>query len=291
MRQLKTVSEIKAKTILTKSGLPGSDWVINPYNGCSFGCSYCYAAQIARWKHPKEVWGSYVDIKVNAPDLLKKELEKLEKKFHSRDFGTIFFSSVTDPYMGIEAKYLLTRNCLQILVDFGYRGEICIQTKSPLVTRDIDLLSKLFNLTVGMTITTLDDKVSRFLEVAAPPVSARLEGLKRLHLAGIKTYAFVGPLLPSSSSKNTIKNILDTLEKVGISEVWFENINLQKNIKDRLMAYLKKEAPEQIAAFEATETTDYREKLNIIIMDEMEKRPFTLAMGKVIYHRELPQKK
>jgi len=137
------INLIKAKSILIKSGLPGSDWVINPYNGCLFGCMYCYAAQIARWKHPDEEWGTYLDVKINAPELLKKQLEKLKKKFSKKDFGFIFLSSVTDPYVGMEAKYKITRKCLQVLADFDYQGGIGIQTKSPLVTRDVDLLKKL----------------------------------------------------------------------------------------------------------------------------------------------------
>ena len=68
-----TINHVNAKSIFIKSGLPGSDYVINPYNGCLFGCMYCYAAQIARWKHPDEVWGTYVDVKINAPELLKNE--------------------------------------------------------------------------------------------------------------------------------------------------------------------------------------------------------------------------
>ena len=132
------ISEIQAKSILTKSGLPGSDWVINPYNGCTFGCMYCYAAQIAQWKHPNEEWGTYIDVKINAPDLLKKELSNLERRFRSKNFGSIFFSSITDPYISFEAKYRITHQCLEVLVDFGYEGSIAIQTKSPLVTKDID---------------------------------------------------------------------------------------------------------------------------------------------------------
>ncbi len=291
MLQLKHLREIEAKTILTKSGLPGADWVINPYNGCSFGCMYCYAAQIGRWKHPDEVWGEYVDVKIHAPELLQKELSAFEKKCQSKNFGTIFFSSVTDPYMGLEAKYRLTRSCLEVLADFKYEGEICIQTKSPLVTRDIDILSKFIDSKVGFTITTLDDKVSRFLEVAAPPASARIKALEDLYKAGIKTYAFVGPLLPSSATKENIMNILDELTRVGISEVWFEHINLQKNIKERLFAYLKTEAPELIVDFEKTETAEYRENLNKIILEAMEGRPFKMALGKVIFHGELPKKK
>ena len=72
------INQITAKTILTKTSLPGCDYVVNPYNGCQFACMYCYAAQIARWKHPKEEWGTYLDVKINAPKLLKKELEKVD---------------------------------------------------------------------------------------------------------------------------------------------------------------------------------------------------------------------
>src|SRR3990172_6515096 len=104
---------------------------------------YCYAAQIARWKHPQEEWGTYLDVKVNAPELLNSELGHLEKRFDSKDFGSVFFSSVTDPYNGMEAKYKLTRKCLEVLADFGYLGTVSILTKSSLVLRDIDILKRL----------------------------------------------------------------------------------------------------------------------------------------------------
>src|SRR3989339_1707665 len=183
------ITEIQAKSVFTKSGLPGSDWVINPYNGCLFGCMYCYAAQIARWKHPDEQWGSYLDVKVNAPQVLKQELSKLSRKLKTKNFGSVFFSSVTDPYVGLEAKYKLTRKCLQVLADFGYEGSVSVQTKSPLITRDIDVLKRLKNVSVGCTVTTLDDAVSRFFEGNAPPVTDRIKSLKMLHDVGISTYA------------------------------------------------------------------------------------------------------
>ena len=137
--QLK-VKEIKAKSILQKSGLPDVDWVINPYTGCRFGCKYCYAAFVGKFKHPGEKWGSFLDAKINAPELLRKELSKKLK--NTKDIGTIFLSSVTDPYQGLEAKYKLTRKCLEILLDFDYQGKISILTKSTLVSRDIDLFKK-----------------------------------------------------------------------------------------------------------------------------------------------------
>lgn len=289
---LTKINEIQAKTIMNKSGLPGADWDINPYNGCQLGCMYCYAAQIARWRHPGEEWGSFIDVKMNAPELLKKELESLEKKLKSKDFGFIFLSSVTDPYTGMEAKYNLTRQCLEVLADFGYQGRIGIQTKSPLVLKDIDVLKKLKDVQVGFTVTTLDDKVSRFLEVYAPPVTARIKALKELNQQGIKTYAFIGPLLPHFvNNKTEINNLLDALQNAGVPEVWFEHINLSSKIKARLFDYLKIEAPELIPEFEQADNQEYRNKLNKVIEECLHSRGLKLGYGQVIYHHELPKKK
>jgi len=285
------INIIQAKSIFTKSGLPASDWVINLYNGCLFGCMYCYAAQIARWNHPNEEWGSYLDVKVNAPEILKEEIANLGKRLESKNFGSVFFSSVTDPYVGLEAKYKLTRKCLEVLADFGYEGSISIQTKSPLVTRDIDVLKRLNNVSVGFTVTTLDDMVSRFLEVMAPPVSSRIEALKELHEAGISTYAFIGPILPYfTGSKDKINELLNKLQEVGVKEVWFEHINLNPKIKGRLYDFLKKDAPELIPEFEKADTEEYRRRLDLVIQNALHGRGMKMGLGKGIYHNELPKK-
>jgi len=279
------INLIKSKSILTKSGLPGADWVINPYNGCLFGCLYCYAAQMARWRHPNEGWGSYLDVKINAPEILKSELARLEKRLKTKDFGSIFFSSVTDPYVALEVKYHLTGKCLEVLADFGYEGEISIQTKSPLVTKDIDILKRLKNVSVGLTVTTLDDKVSRFMEVTAPPVSARIKALEELHKQGIETYAFVGPILPYfTAKKDKLKELLDKLEEVGVNEVWFEHINLNTRIRSHLYEYLKKKAPELIPYFDKADTKEYRDELDEVIYDLMKKRKMKMALAKIIHH-------
>jgi DNA repair photolyase len=288
---IQKINEIKAKTILSKSFLPGCDYVINPYNGCQFACMYCYAAQIARWKHPDEEWGTFLDVKINAPELLKNELTKLEKKYHKKDFGTIWFSSVTDCYTSLEAKYQLTRKCLQVLVDFDYQGLVSLQSKSPLITRDIDVLKKLKNVSVGFTITSLDDKISRFLEVEAPLVSARIEAIKTLTKENISTYAFIGPLLPHFiNNKNEINKLLDILQDAGISEVWFEHINLSSKIKTRLFEYLKKESPKLIPEFEKANNYEYRQQLSKIIQECLKGRNFKSG-SHIIYHHDLPKKK
>lgn len=285
------ITLINSKSVFTKSGLPGSDWVVNPYNGCLFCCAYCYAAPIARWKHPDEEWGTFLDVKINAPEVLKKELIKLEKKSKAKDFGSVLFSSVTDPYPGLEIKYRLTRGCLEALVDFGYEGDIGIQTKSPLVTRDIDILKKLKNVSVGFTITTLDDKVSRFLETHAPPTSARLDAMKKLHNAGIRIYAFVGPILPYFVAREAdLVKILDKLEEVGISEVWFEHMNFSWQVKERLYRVLRERNPAFVPYFDKANSEAYRARTEKIVNKIMKGRKLKLGLGKVIDHKKLVKK-
>lgn len=276
---------LEAKSILTKSSLPGSDWSINPYNGCTFGCMYCYAAQIARWHHPKEEWGTYIDIKRNAPELLLEELTALHKKRNTKDFGTIFFSSVTDPYCGPEATYQLTRKCLHVLSDFNYQGLVSILTKSPLITRDIDLLQSLKHVSVGLTITSLDDDVSRFLEVHAPPVSARLKTLEILHAQKIPTYAFVGPLLPTVvKNRENLEKLIDKLESLGVSEIWFEHLNISPKIKNRLFDYLKKQSPDLVASFKELDSQTQRKEVDALIFSLMKGRKVKLGLNKPLHH-------
>lgn len=278
------LKETSSKSILSPSKLPGCDWAVNPYIGCSFGCKYCYASFIGKWRHKGEEWGEFLDVKTNASLLLKKELDKLRQKHNSRNFGTILFSSVTDPYVGIEAKYKITRNCLQVLADFGYQGKVSILTKSPLVTRDIDLFKKL-NAYVGLTVTTLEDKVVRFLEGFAPPASQRIRVLRQLHNADISTYAFVGPLLPYFiSQEDKLRKLFNKLEEVGVKEIWIEHINLSQYIRERLYQFLRKENPKLITYFKQAEKKDYRDKLEKMIYRLLSQTNMKLAGGKVILH-------
>ncbi len=280
------IKEIKAKSILTKSKLPGADWAINPFVGCQFGCQYCYAAFIGRWKYPDKNWGQFLDVKINAPEVLRQELEKLERKYKSKNFGAIFFSSVTDCYQGAEAKYQITRKCLQVLVDFGYEGEISILTKAPLVLRDIELLKKL-KAEVGLTITALDDEVSRFFECFAPAVSTRIRALKKLNDEGIKAYAFVGPILPHLIlSPEKLDELFIKLKEVGTREIYVESINLSAKIKERLFRFLREKNPALIAVFEQMKTPAYRQRLNEIVRTALARAGLRLIGGGIIYHNK-----
>lgn len=181
------VKEIEAKTILSKSRI--YDYALNAYVGCSHDCRYCYAKFMKRFTGHREPWGEFVDAKVNAPELLAREIGKKKK-------GRVWISGVCDAYQHLEKKYQLTRRCLAILVENDW--PITIQTKSPLVLRDIDLLKRAKDCEVGFTITTADEKVRAMFEPGAPPVAKRVEALRILHAEGISTFVMIAPMLPAA---------------------------------------------------------------------------------------------
>jgi DNA repair photolyase len=181
------IKEITAKSILSKSQV--SDYAVNPYVGCQHACVYCYAKFMKRFTSHRENWGDFVDVKVNAPELLAKVV--LKKKP-----GRVWVSGVCDPYQPLERKYRLTRRCLEVLVE--NRWPITVQTKSPLVLRDIDILKRATDAVVGFTIATADERMRKIFEPGAPPAAKRIEALEALHTAGIRTFAMIAPLLPGA---------------------------------------------------------------------------------------------
>ncbi len=278
------VKEIQVKSILVPSKLPEADYVINPYVGCAFGCSYCYASFMGRFVNTKvEDWGNYVFAKVNLPEIFDKELRNFKHKDKS-----VFLSSVTDPYQGAEGKYQLTRKALELLLKHKWQGTVGILTKSPLVTRDIDLFKQFPNIEVGLTVTSTDDDVSRFLERAAPPASLRIKTLKTLHDAGIPTYAFVGPLLPHfSATPHNLKDIFDALRDTGVKELFIEHINLSPYIKKRLTEKMKGTDSAIIKKFYSSQSKNYRKELDKMIAELLKHYRFRLRMGGTIYHNDL----
>jgi len=184
-----------------------------------------------RYSGHSEAWGEFVDAKINAPEVLKKQLDKAKK-------GTVWISSVCDPYQPLEAKYELTRRCLKELVKKQF--PVNIQTKSKLVLRDMDLLQELEEIEVGFTITTDDERVAKLFEPRATPVKERLRALERIHSLGIKTFAFVGPLLPGNPEK-LIEDLKGKVDKIFIDRMnylssikgFYQQVGLQKETTDR----------------------------------------------------------
>lgn len=212
------VTEITAKTILVKSRIPGADYVINPYLGCAHGCRYCYAVFMRRYArhHPGAPWGSFVEAKINLAPVLRAELARKKRP------GRVILSSVCDPYQPVELRYRLTRSALNLLAEFGWG--IDILTRSPLVLRDLDLLSAIPQVTVGLSITTDDDRVRQVLEPQAPPIPARIATLKKLAQAGLSPWVFIAPMLPMNPDR--------LYELIGpyVGEVMMDPLNYRQRI-------------------------------------------------------------
>jgi DNA repair photolyase len=182
-----TMREIQAKSILSASKI--YPYVINPYVGCQHACSYCYARYMKKFTGHKEPWGAFVDVKINAAELLRKEIRKKKK-------AAVWISGVCDPYQPLERKYKLTRQCLQILIREDW--PVVIQTRSPLILRDVDILKEAKNVEVGFSLTTADDSIRKLFEPDAPPIQERLNALAELHGEGVRTYAMIAPILPGA---------------------------------------------------------------------------------------------
>lgn len=178
---------VYAKTILSKSKV--FDYTINPYIGCEHSCTYCYARFMKRFTDHKEDWGKFVDVKINAPILLQREIKK-------KRVGKVWISGVCDPYQPLENEYELTKRCLEILLKHSW--PVTVQTKSPLVLHDMELLRKFDDIEVGLTITTADENIREIFEPNSPPIKQRIEALEKLHSAGVKTFAMIAPLLPKT---------------------------------------------------------------------------------------------
>lgn len=276
-------NEIEAKSALVPSKLPGTDYVVNPYIGCRFGCVYCYASFMGRFVgEPIERWGEYVFAKTNIVPVFAKELDVVRSQGQA---PSIFLSSITDPYQGAEVKYQLTRGIIEVLSREPYPGEISILTKSPLVLRDIDLIIKLPDVEVGMTVTTTDDGVSRFLEVRAPSATQRLDALKKLHEAGLVTYAFVGPLLPHYRlQQKRLDALFAAIAATGVREVFVEQLNLKPYIRKRLMPQIAKAEPTIRACYAYAADQSNRETLRILVGRLLRKHKLVLKMDKVLDH-------
>ncbi len=239
------VKEIQAKGILNKSKI--YDYCVNCYTGCEHKCAYCYASLfMRRYSGHVEPWGDFVDVKVNAPEVLEKQVRRAKK-------GIVWLSSVCDAYQPLEAKYKLTRRCLEVLAAAEF--PVTVQSKSALVLRDIDVFRRFKDIEVGFTVATNDDGVSKLVEPGASPVSERIAALADLKAAGIRTYAFIGPILPGDPEAlvaaldgRADHVLIDRMNYIGQFRAFFLQHKMERAMTDdffaemarRLVAELKK---------------------------------------------------
>jgi DNA repair photolyase len=200
-----SVAYIPSKTILTESSgfMSEYDYTLNPYSGCTFGCTYCYAAFFVRDQAKQDSWGQWVHVKENALVLLRR------KRNDPLDGKRIYMSSVTDPYQPIERNLELTRSILEELITY-HQPRLVIQTRSPFVVRDIDLLQRFSTVQVNMTITTDDEQVRKVFEPTCSSIKARFEAITHIQQAGIPACITMTPLLPVTDPEAFAQRLLAT---------------------------------------------------------------------------------
>ena len=187
--------------------LEAYDFTLNPYSGCSFGCTYCYAAFFSRDAEKRDSWGYWVNVKENAVELMAK------RKPGSLDGKLIYMSSVTDPYQPVDRELELTRGILEIMAE-RHKPKLVVQTRSPTVVRDCDLFRQIEEnggrVQVNMTVTTDDEDIRRTFEPFCPSNMVRLRAIGEVQAAGIETCITMTPLLLVSSPYAFADSLVET---------------------------------------------------------------------------------
>lgn len=227
------IRDIETKNIMTKSSLPVGGYSVNPYVGCTHGCKYCYASFMKRFTGHTESWGTFLDIK-HWPAI------KNPRKYKGQ---RVVIGSVTDGYLPQEKEIRNTRRILEQLKNSG--AEILICTKSDLVLRDIDLLKEMGKVTVSWSINTLDEKFQADMDQAVS-ISRRLEAMKQVYEAGIRTVCFISPVFPGITDFEKIfERVKDQCDLV-----WLENLNLRGGFKQEILDYIQKCYPHLVTLYD-----------------------------------------
>ena len=252
-------------------------WSINPYVGCAFGCAYCYARYAHRWvldRHANEnpengelqtahdrmpFWLAFerrIFVKQNAGDVLRRTLRDGSEKHLALLRGeTIVIGTATDPFQPAERRFRVTRSMLEVLAD--HPGlQICIITKSPLITRDIDVLRRInrhSSLSIHLSLISLDRELARRIEPRAPTPEARLRALARLREAGIETGINVMPVLPAiTDDPADLDRLVQAVGERGASYLYSCPLQLRATARARYLPFIEKEFPHLAGRYHAT---------------------------------------
>lgn len=228
-----SVRETTCKTLLNQCSI--DDYSFNCYLGCAHGCGYCYARFMQRFHPHAEAWGKFVDVRVNAPEVLARQLRRLKP-------GTVFTCSACDGWQPIEQHYQLTRRCCELLLQAGFR--LNILTKNRLVLRDLDILAGR-DASVGVTITTPDESWARIWEPGASSVAERLEILRQAKAAGLETTVMFGPLLPGiSDTDEVLTELFGMAAEARVDRIWTDILNPRPRVWPSVQEVLRQHCPE-----------------------------------------------
>ncbi len=251
-----TVRETRCKSLLNTGGI--FDYSFNCYTGCQNGCAYCYARYMQRFHPHTEPWGAFVDVKINAVEILKRQLRTLPP-------GNVFVCSACDGWQKVEEHYQLTRQCCRLLLDAGFH--LNILTKSKMVLRDLDILAG-HSVRLGVTITTPDEHWARIWEAGASSVADRVEMLKQAKAVGLKTAIMFGPLLPGiSDTDEALYRLFSLAAETGVERIWTDILNPRPRVWPSVQQILRRHCSDlyedfRRMLFDAEARRTYRRQLN-----------------------------
>ena len=255
----------KAREILTRAtGFMGEyDYTLNPYSGCFFGCTYCYAAFFSRNLAKRDDWGNWLFVKENAVDLLMK------RKSGSLDGKFIYMSSVTDPYQPVERELHITRGLLQAMVERKDKPKLVIQTRSPDVAADCGLFRAIEDnggrVQVNMTTTTDDEDIRRTFEPSCPSNSVRLSAITDVQVAGIQSCITMTPLLLVSNPETFARNLCDTRVRNFIVQPFhFQKGKFVANTRDQAFDLMAEKLGCARASFQTQYMMHYRDVRDVL---------------------------
>ena len=229
------IRETPCRSVLNRSTTGGGGYSFNCYTGCVHACVYCYARFMQRFHPHQEPWGKFVDVKVNAPAILAKQLQRLPP-------GPVFTCSACDGWQSVEAHYRLTRRCCQLLLNAKFHLDIL--TKSDLVLRDLGLLAG-SDTTLGVTITTPDESEAQLWEPEASSVAARLNVLKQAKHAGLRTTIMFGPLLPGiSDTPQALGRLFALAAEAKVDRIWTDALNPRPRVWPAVQDLLRRHHPD-----------------------------------------------
>jgi DNA repair photolyase len=242
------VAELAAKSALNRVRGMGFRWSLNPYTGCAHQCVFCYARGTHAYRDLDGVreWGSALGVKVNIARVLRAELARPSWRPEEIAIGT-----ATDPYQALEGRYRLMRGILAALRDA--RAPFHITTRSPLIVRDLDLLTacaRRADVGVAVSIATLDEALAHEIEPTVAPPRQRLRAVRALADAGIRVAVAVAPILPDITDDSAaLAAVVQAAADAGASHVWHGALNLGTVTRDAYFAFLSTSRPELVERY------------------------------------------
>jgi DNA repair photolyase len=221
------ITEIQCKTILNRSVMPFADYTLNAYQGCAFGCSYCYVP-VMRWRRGQVddlKWGGWVWVKMNAAGVLRKQMQSIPLE------ARIAIGTSTDSWQPIEKRYGITRKILEELS--YYPNPVSLLTRSPLLLRDIDILRTMSDVKVGVSVPTFDERVRRIFEPDASAIPGRAHLVRKLVEAGLRVSLFWCPILPGvMDNSESVRDYLRRAAELGVDRVVCDTLGYTERLAE-----------------------------------------------------------